>query len=99
MSEEDIPRAQRELLTPIQTEGVQAAYQAALDVARDPKAPAPARATAAATLFRVAGYFDRKEFDSQKQPHEMTVEELDQAIRELRGRAAKKPSPVPGVFD
>lgn len=81
----DVRTIQRELLERIQTEGVRAAYEASLAVARDPKAPAPARATASATLFRVAGYFAVKERD-EKEPHEMTAEELSAAIAELTAR-------------
>ena len=76
---------QRELLHRIQTEGVLVAYEAALAVARDPKAPAPARATASTTLFRVAGYFDRSaSSDRNVEPHEMTPEELAAEIRHAR---------------
>ncbi|SEH79478.1 hypothetical protein SAMN05216228_100853 [Rhizobium tibeticum] len=81
---------QRDLLTRIHTEGVQAAYEASLAVARDPKAPAPARATASATLFRVAGYFDRQERDQAKEPHEMTASELHDEIARLARRSQDK---------
>lgn len=104
--EKSLQRIQRELIERIQTEGVAAAYEASLAVARDPKAPAPARATASATLFRVAGYFDRQERGGQhKQPHEMTAEELAAQIAELEARAQKatvgdEPSEVqrPDIF-
>lgn len=79
-----IEDTQRELLRRIHTEGVVVAYEAALAVARDPKAPAPARATAATTLFRVAGYLDRPASDRQVQPHEMTPEELAAELRRIR---------------
>ncbi|WHO77464.1 hypothetical protein [Rhizobium leguminosarum] len=80
---------QRELLIRIQTEGVQAAYEASLAVCNDPKAPAPARATASATIFRVAGYFDRKEGDQAKEPHEMSAEELAIEIARMSRQAQK----------
>jgi hypothetical protein len=86
----DIRDTQRDLLERIQTEGVQAAYEAALSVCKDAKAPAPARATAAATLFRVAGYFEKKSDGLlDKDPHEMTAGELNEAIRRL-GKQANK---------
>lgn len=91
---------QRQLLQRIHTEGVQAAYEAALSVCRDPKAPAPARATASATLFRVAGYFDRKgDGDRDKEPHEMTAEELAKAIRGAQRQLQTASSSDEGVFE
>lgn len=87
MTKQNVEETQRLLLRRIHTEGVLAAYEAALAVCNDPKAPAPARATASATLFRVAGYFDRKgEGDRDKEPHEMTPDELAQAVRRAQAR-------------
>lgn len=95
-----IEEAQRQLLQKIHTEGVLAAYEAALSVCRDPKAPAPARATASATLFRVAGYFDRKgEGDRDKEPHEMTPEELTRAVRHAQRQLQTAPLAEDGIFD
>jgi hypothetical protein len=92
-----IGEARRQLLERVHTEGVLAAYQAALDICNDPKAPSPAKATAAATLFRVAGYFDRKDAgEASKEPHEMSLSELEQQIAELAARASKKPE---SIFD
>lgn len=74
----------RDLLTRVRTEGAEAAYETALEICRDSKAPAPARATASATIFRVGGYFDRNNSDaSEREPHEMTAEELAQEIERL----------------
>lgn len=85
-----IEDTQRELLHRIHTEGVLVAYEAALAVAGDAKAPAPARATASTTLFRVAGYFDRPASDDrQVQPHEMTPEELSAAVARARRNLEK----------
>lgn len=88
-SDGDVAEVQRELLLRIQTEGVLAAYEAALAICRDPDAPAPARATASATLFRVAGYFDRQERGPKKQPHEMTADELAAEIARLSKPASR----------
>ncbi|MFI3905402.1 hypothetical protein [Ochrobactrum sp. S1502_03] len=74
---------QIDLLNEIRTEGVRAAYAASLAVCNDPKAPAPARATAAATIFRVAGYFERKDREETLEPHEMTQAQLSDAIKRL----------------
>ncbi len=91
-----IQTVQRELLQRIRTEGVQAAYEASLAVCNDPKAPAPARATASATLFRVAGFFDKQERAPEKAPHEMTPEELAAEIEQLSRSAKNTDSPPDG---
>jgi hypothetical protein len=89
--------ARRELLERIQTEGALAGYDAALQVARDPNAPAPAKATAAGLLLRAAGLLDPKIDDLRdKAPAEMTYEELQRSIEELE--AARDQDPA-GVFD
>lgn len=94
----DVATTQRELLTRIKTEGVEAAYEASLAVCRDPKAAAPARATASATIFRVAGYFDRGAAGGAegKQPHEMSAEELQQAIEAAQSRITER---AHSIFD
>ncbi|WP_228866246.1 hypothetical protein [Roseibium aggregatum] len=79
-----VEEAQAELLHRVHTEGVLAAYEASLAICRDPKAPAPARATASSTLFRVAGYFNKENAGgSEKEPHEMSADELAQAVRKI----------------
>lgn len=89
--------AERDLLRRIRTEGVIAAYEAALHVCRDAKAPANAKATASGVLFRVGGYFDRREGSGWgKAPHEMNADELQAEIDRMQ-RASK--SPAPNVFD
>lgn len=58
---DDAPRAVRERLKrELKTDGVRIAYEAMLDICRNKAAPAPARATAASTIFRAAGYLGRK---------------------------------------
>jgi hypothetical protein len=66
--------------------GIPAAVDAAIDICNDKRAPAPARANAAASLFRVAGFFDRggANEDQDKAPADMTPEELAQAIARLQ---------------
>ncbi|WP_313606311.1 hypothetical protein [Rhizobium sp.] len=80
---------QRELLTRVRTEGILSAYEASLAICRDPKAPAPARATASATIFRVAGLFDRKDGDKPVEPHEMTADQLNAEIKRLAERQSR----------
>ncbi|MBB4194052.1 hypothetical protein GGE45_003571 [Rhizobium aethiopicum] len=91
-----IEERQRALLEKIATDGVEIAYRTAIDVCQDPKSTSPARATAAATLFRVAGFFERRDPTAIKEPHEMTSEELAASIRAIEGRAKAR---NPDIFD
>ena len=84
------------LMRKIRTEGVELAYETAVGICRDPKAPAPAKATALTALFRVAGYFEKRDTDEEKEPHEMDAEELSASIRRLREKVRKLGG---GVFD
>lgn len=70
----------------VRTEGVRAAYTAALDVCRDKKAPAPARATAAMTLLRAAGMLNPKpdEDGDDTELAEMTPQQLNKLVAEAR---------------
>lgn len=96
MTDSDPMAHKRALLARIQTEGTDAAYDALLSVCRDPKAPAPARATSATTLFRAAGYLDTKQGGAAKAPDEMSAAELQARIKELRSgqRAPGSSAPV-----
>lgn len=89
MKQSEIIARKRALLTRIQTEGAEAAYEAALAVCKDGKAPAPARATCATTIFRAGGFFNSKEGDAPKEPHQMTAAELEARVSELRLGAAQ----------
>lgn len=83
--------AREALLHELRTVGAQAAYQALLDVCRDQKAPAPARATSGTSLLRAAGYFqfNRDEDGHGKKPmHLMSVAEMDREIRRLQKQSA-----------
>lgn len=60
----------------IRTEGLTAAYTAALEVCQDKKAAPAARATAAGWIFRVAGFDAKKSDGSGKELHEMSADEL-----------------------
>lgn len=69
----------------IQTDGVTAAVEALIDVCRDAKAPAPAKASAGAALLRAAGLFTPgEEGGAGKGPSEMSAEELQAAVARLR---------------
>ena len=106
MSSEDRPEDVREdVLRLIETTGVRVAVQAAIDVAGDKAAPAPARATAAGLLLRAAalGGFGRDaDRDRVKEPHEMTAYELAaqtaKILKQLR-RSEAEATDKPGLFD
>lgn len=67
------------------------AVQAAIDVAGDEKAPAPARATASGLLLRAAGMFDRSaDHAEEKQPHEMTPQDLQRAIDRIKRDSGRR---------
>lgn len=69
----------------VKTEGLEAACEALVRVCRDPKAPAPAKATAATTLFRAAGMLEKSDEElSEISPADMTPEQLDRALRQAR---------------
>lgn len=70
----------------IQTDGVTAAVSALIDVCRDSKAPAPAKASAGAALLRAAGLFAQNDEGGAfgKSPSEMSAEELHAAMARLR---------------
>ena len=95
MTEQDPLASKRALLARIQTEGAEAAYQALLGVCRDPKAPAPAKATSGTTLFRVGGFMDIKQGGVDKKPEEMTSEELMSRISELRAEREQLAAGLP----
>ncbi|SEN42651.1 hypothetical protein SAMN04489859_1006160 [Paracoccus alcaliphilus] len=84
MTAKKTPRAaKRDIMDRIHLEGVPAAFQAMLEVCRDPKAPAPARAACGSALFRAAGLFDTKDGGGglDKNPGDMTADELAEFIR------------------
>lgn len=62
----------------LQTEGVIAAVEALLAVCRDPKAPAPAKATAGTSILRAGGFFDQKNNEPDKDLSQMSWEELSE---------------------
>lgn len=90
--ERERPEEVREdMLDLIETRGLRAAVQAAIDVAEDKAAPAPARATAAGLILRAAalgGFGRNAERERDIEPHQMTGEQLQAAIDGLRKREA-----------
>lgn len=89
MPKKDPIAAQRDLLRRVQSEGLEVAYEALVAVCKDPKAPAPAKATAGTTLFRAGGAFDKDaQRGNAKPPEEMTAEEITARLAELRAQQA-----------
>ena len=86
----------------VATEGLRVAYETAIGICRDPKAPTPAKATSLTALLRSAGMFDRKDGDDRKKEHhEMTAAELQREDRRLERQrnGPRKTSTTDGVFD
>lgn len=90
----------------VRTEGLMAAYKAAIDVASDKSAPSPARATAATTLMRAAGVLDAKGRDDPggKSIAQMTAAEMAAEYRRLTAEALDRQTTAsedtaPNVFD
>ena len=80
------------------TEGVEAAYESALQVVRDPKAPSQAKTAAQRTIMQIGGvldYRDRERIDD-KDLADMDGTELEALVQRL-GRTVK--STPGGVFD
>jgi hypothetical protein len=77
------------LLRKIRVEGAEVAIEALIGVCKDAKAPTPAKATAGTSLLRAAGYFNRSDADSSKEPHEMSAAELSAAIRKSSNAESK----------
>jgi hypothetical protein len=97
MKQSDILARRRALVTRIQTEGAEAAYEAALAVCQDTKAPAPARATCATTILRAGGFLNAREDPTPKGPHEMTPTEIEARLAELQaGRDWETDNPEAG---
>jgi len=108
----DEAEVRSEVLRRARSEGALAAYESALEITRDKKAPAVARASSQRTLLTLAGLIDRRDRTEvgTKAPSEMSPEELAEALDRLKGELAErsKPSaprrrgrkqPDGGVFD
>lgn len=88
----------------VKTEGLEVAYATAINICKDSKAPAPARATMAVALMRAAGAFARADEETDVEPHNMTAAQLEREIARIR-RQDKGPRPAraaksgDGVFE
>lgn len=90
---ETATEVRRRLNRRLEMKSAELAIQALEEVAADKKAPPPARATAGTTLLRAGGYLDQKARGAEdKQPHEMTGQELIDAVERLRKQAQERSS-------
>lgn len=88
---DDDPKALRRLL---RGKGAKKAIRALLGVCGDPRAPAPAKATAGSALLRAGGFFEK--FDAADEEAEPTsVEDLERTIERLKAHAATLPDAAP----
>lgn len=88
----------------VKTEGLEVAYNTAINICKDGKAPAPARATMAVALMRAAGAFARADEETDIEPHNMTAAQLEREIAKIRRqdkglRHARVAKSSDGVFD
>jgi hypothetical protein len=93
-----------ELTHKMRTEGALIAYRTAVNICRDPKATAAAKASAVNSLFRAGGFFANQDIgDREKDPSEMTPAEVKAALRKaealLKNREVEISKPTGGLFD
>ncbi len=77
------PEDPDELRREIRERGARVAYGALLEVCRDPKAPAPAKATAGTTILRVGGYLDHAETKPDDALATLSDKDLARLARDL----------------
>ncbi|WP_256750507.1 hypothetical protein [Mesorhizobium sp. Mes31] len=94
-------RRRADIIRRARVEGIEVAYETALAVCRDEKAPAQAKASAQRTLMQIGGLLDRTErqAEQEKPAHEMTPEELSRAVNRLTRSQRAKSEIDGGVFD
>ncbi|RTL86950.1 MAG: hypothetical protein EKK29_08360 [Hyphomicrobiales bacterium] len=76
-----------ELRREIRERGARVAYEALVGVCLDPKAPAPAKATAGTTILRVGGYLEKVD-DRKDEGLQVDEARLAATLEELKRRAA-----------
>lgn len=78
----------------VMEQGVQAAFDGLMRVLTDPRASATALASASRTMLEAGGVLKVPEDTGEKEPHEMTADELQAKIARLRAEAADRAQPV-----
>jgi hypothetical protein len=76
-----------ELRREIRDRGARVAYEALIGVCLDPKAPAPAKATAGTTILRVGGYLEKTD-DRRDGGPELSEERLEELIDGMKRESA-----------
>lgn len=79
----------------LRTEGLDAATQAAIELLKDPKAPAQAKSATINAVFRASGLLGRADEETEPEIHEMTPQQLERAAK----RAMDAMSGNAGIFD
>lgn len=75
----------------MRTEGARVAFDTALEICRDPKASAAAKASAVNSLLRAGGFFNSfGTDDSGKDLSQMTPDEVDAALRKATAALARR---------
>lgn len=100
--DDDEQRRRAAIIRRARVEGIEAAFESALIVCRDLKAPAQARASAQRTLLQIGGMLDRADRNATvaKDPAEMDGDELRQATEAaLRKRQRAAAAVKPTAFD
>jgi hypothetical protein len=72
----------------VRTRGLRVAFQALVSVCEDPRAPAPAKATAGTALLRAGGAFAKAEEEGldEKPLDRMTDSEMERALRRVQAK-------------
>lgn len=70
----------------LQTEGLDAAVDASLDLLRDKKAPSQAKSATINAVYRASGLFNRRDDDKEPEPAKSTPEEIGKEIARLEAR-------------
>lgn len=71
------------------TIGLRVAMTALTAVCRDPKAPAPAKSSAAGFLLRAAGALKNDDSGNDQEPHTMTSDQLQREVARLQRKKKK----------
>lgn len=86
----DEPDAREALTRELRTSGALIAYRTAVAICLDPKAASAAKASAVNSLPRAGGFFEiRDDDDGEKDPSEMSPEEINAALRKARAKLAE----------
>ncbi|TCQ81207.1 hypothetical protein EDF68_102497 [Ochrobactrum sp. BH3] len=84
-------------------EGVEAAYESALEICRDKKASSQAKSNASRTLLEIGGMLQRadrnQEKPSGKELHEMTGDELAAHRKQLERQRRKLEAPYEKTYE